>query len=145
MSITRIAEHRTPVRFLAAVALVGLLGSASAPALSEDRAEAIDATEARDFPQAIFDRIIAKITYQTTFQHVSPRGIVRWSPRTIKLIEFVKAASPTYPDTELYAMRYTVWVFNEKETLAGSRNHLSGRGGAPERCLFRAECRVLAG
>jgi hypothetical protein len=78
----------------------------------------LNTTAAREFPQAIFDRITAKITYQTTFQHVSPGGIVRWSPRTIKLIEFVKAASPTYPDTELYAMRYAVRVLSDKQTLA---------------------------
>lgn len=77
-----------------------------------------DATAAREIPPAIFERIAAKITAQTTFQQFGPEGVLRWWPRTIKLVEFVKAPSPTYPDTYLYAMRYLVSVLSDKETLA---------------------------
>ncbi|MEX0853812.1 MAG: hypothetical protein WD036_11105 [Bauldia sp.] len=77
-----------------------------------------NAAAAREFPQAIFDKIAAKITYQTTFQQVSPVGLIRWSTRTMKLVDFVKAPSQTYQDTYLYAMRYVVSVISEKDTLA---------------------------
>ena len=36
----------------------------------------------------------------------------------IKLVEFVKAPSPTYPDTYLYAMRYVVSVLSDENSLA---------------------------
>jgi hypothetical protein len=77
-----------------------------------------NATAAREFPQAIFDGVNAKIAHQTTFQQLSPNGLVRWWPRTIKLVDFVKAASPTYRDTYLYAMRFVVAVISDKESLA---------------------------
>jgi hypothetical protein len=70
-----------------------------------------------DLPQEIVDRITARIAFQTTFVQFSPKGVVRWSPRTVQLIEFVKAPSPSYPDTYLYAMRYMVSVLSEKESL----------------------------
>jgi hypothetical protein len=73
---------------------------------------------AREFPQAIYDRIAAKITAQTTFQQFSTDEVVRWWPRTIKLVEFVKAPSPTYPGAYLYAMRYAVSVLSERESFA---------------------------
>ena len=79
---------------------------------------AFNAAAAREFPEAIFDKITAKITHQTTFQQFSPDGLIRWWTRTIKLVDFVKAPSPTYPDTYLYAMRYAVAVISEKDTLA---------------------------
>jgi hypothetical protein len=44
--------------------------------------------------------------------------LIRWWPRAIKLIEFVKTPSPTFADTYLYAMRYEVTVLSEKEVLA---------------------------
>lgn len=72
---------------------------------------------AGEFPQAVFETITAKITQQTTFQQLSPDGLIRWWPRTIKLVDFVKAPSQTYEDTYLYAMRYVVWVLSEKESL----------------------------
>ena len=78
----------------------------------------LDATAAREFPKTIFDRIAAKITYQTTFEQPSPNGLIRWWSRTIKLVEFVKAPSPTYPDTYLYAMRYVVSVLSDQNSLA---------------------------
>ena len=73
---------------------------------------------ARDFPQTIYDKITAKITYETTFAQFSPNGLIRWWTRTIKLIDFVKAPSPTYEDTYLYAMRYVVSVISDKDSLA---------------------------
>ena len=78
----------------------------------------LNATVVREFPPAIFERIAAKITAQTTFQQLGPEGVLRWWPRTIKLVEFVKATSPTYPDTHLYAMRYAVSVLSERESFA---------------------------
>ena len=77
-----------------------------------------DATAAREFPQAIFDRITEKITHQTTFEQLSPSGLTRWWTRTIKLVEFVKASSKTYRNTYLYAMRYAISVLNDKDSLA---------------------------
>ena len=77
-----------------------------------------DEAAARDFPQAIFDKITAKITYLTTFVQFSPEGLVRWSTRTLELLDFVKAPSPTYPDTYLFAMRYVVSVISTKDSLA---------------------------
>jgi hypothetical protein len=73
---------------------------------------------AKDFPQTIYDKITAKITYETTFAQFSPNGLIRWWTRTIKLIDFVKAPSPTYEDTYLYAMRYVVSVISDKDSLA---------------------------
>jgi hypothetical protein len=76
-----------------------------------------NASAVREFPQAIFDKITAKISYQTTFEQFSPSGLIRWWPRTIKLVDFVKAPSTTYPDTNLFAMRYVVSVISEKVSL----------------------------
>ena len=93
----------------------------SSPAFARDvkvPVPVFDATAARDFPQAIYDKIAARITYQTTFEQFRPDGLVRWSTRTLKLADFVKARSPTYPDTYLYAMRYVVTVVSEKDSLA---------------------------
>ena len=78
----------------------------------------LDATAAREFPKAVFDSIAGKITYQTTFDQLGPNGLIRWWTRTIKLVEFVKAPSQTYPDTYLYAMRYVVSVLSDKDSLA---------------------------
>ena len=77
-----------------------------------------DAAAAKAFPQAIFDKIAAKITFQTTFQQLGPEGIDRWWTRTIKLIDFVKSPSQTDQDTYLYAMRYVVSVLGDKDSLA---------------------------
>lgn len=70
------------------------------------------------FPRAIYDEITERIAHQTTFQQINPEGLMRWSTRTIKLVDFVKAPSPTYPDTYLYAMRYVVSVISEEHSLA---------------------------
>lgn len=78
----------------------------------------LDAIAAREFPQAIFDRIGERITSQTTFQQLSPKGIVRWWTRSIKLVEFVKAPSMTYQNTFLYAMRYRISVLPDGDSLA---------------------------
>jgi hypothetical protein len=78
----------------------------------------LDATAAQEFPPAIYDKIIGRITYQTTFQQLGPNGLIRWWPRTIKLVEFVKAPSQTYRNTRLYAMRYVVSVLSDKDSLA---------------------------
>ena len=74
-------------------------------------------TAVPEFPQAIFDKITANITHQTTFEQQSPDGLIRWWTRTIKLVDFVKAASPTYRATYLYAMRFVVAVISDKDTL----------------------------
>ena len=73
---------------------------------------------ARDFPQTIYNKITAKITYNTTFEQFSSSGLIRWWTRTIKLVDFVRAPSPTYEDTYLYAMRYVVSVISDKDSLA---------------------------
>lgn len=78
----------------------------------------LDANAAVAFPQAIFDKITGMITDRTTFEQLGPNGLIRWWPRTIKLVEFVKAPSPTYPDTYLYAMRYVVSVLSDEDSLA---------------------------
>jgi hypothetical protein len=78
----------------------------------------LDADAARAFPQEVFDRIIDKITYLTTFAQVGANGVIRWGPRTIRLVEFVKAPSQTYPDTDLYAMRYEVSVSKDDDPVA---------------------------
>jgi hypothetical protein len=78
----------------------------------------LDAAAARAFPQAVFDKVVAKITAQATLMQMTPAGLVRWQPRTITLVVFVKAPSQTYADTYLYAMRYAVAVLSEKDTLA---------------------------
>jgi hypothetical protein len=77
-----------------------------------------DAAAAKAFPQAIFDKIEAKITFQTTFQQLGPEGIDRWWTRTIKLVDFVKSPSQTDQDTYLYAMRYVVSVLSDKDSLS---------------------------
>lgn len=73
---------------------------------------------AKDFPKAIYDKITDKITRETTFEQFSPSGLIRWWTRTIKLVDFVKAPSPTYKDTYLYAMRYLVSVISDKDSFA---------------------------
>ena len=91
--------------------LVALAAAASQPAFAREvkvPAPTLDAAAAQEFPQAIFDIIIGKITEQTSFTELAPGGPVQWSPDSINLAEFVKAPSQTYPDTYLYAMRYLV-------------------------------------
>ena len=66
----------------------------------------------------IYNKIRAKIVSRTTFVQVSPEGLVRWSTRTLKLVDFVKAPSRTFADTYLFAMRYVVSIMNEKDPLA---------------------------
>ncbi len=77
-----------------------------------------DAAAVREFPRAIFDRITEKITHQTTFEQLSPNGLIRWWTRTIKLVDFVKTPSRTYDDTYLFAMRYVISVLSDEDTLA---------------------------
>ena len=97
--------------------VIGLASSASARDVKVPEL-IFDEAAAREFPQAIYDKITAKITYQKKFAQVSPDGLVSWSTRTLKLVDFVKAPSPTYPNTYLYAMRYVVSVISEKDSLA---------------------------
>ena len=78
----------------------------------------IDEAAMKAFPQEVFDSVTAKITQQTSFQKVGPEGIVRWQPRTIQLVVFVKSPSHIHADAGLYAMRYLVSVLSEKESLA---------------------------
>jgi hypothetical protein len=73
---------------------------------------------ASDHGGRVVDKIRAKIVSQTTFAQVGPEGLVRWSTRTLKLVDFVKAPSRTYPDTYLFAMRYLVSVMNDRDPLA---------------------------
>jgi hypothetical protein len=77
----------------------------------------IDAAAMKAFPQEVFDSITATITQQTSFQKVGPEGLVRWQPRTIQLVVFVKSPSHTDANAVLYAMRYLVSVLSEKESL----------------------------
>ncbi len=41
-----------------------------------------NAAAVREFPRAIFSRITEKITHQTTFEQLSPNGLIRWWTRT---------------------------------------------------------------
>jgi hypothetical protein len=104
-------------RCLLAFIAIGLATSAFARDLKVPDAT-FDEAAARDFPQMIYDKIRAKIVSQTTFAQVGPEGLVRWSTRTLKLVDFVKAPSRTYPDTYLFAMRYLVSVMNDRDPLA---------------------------
>jgi hypothetical protein len=78
----------------------------------------LNAGTAGEFPRAVFEKITTKIARQTTFRELSPDGFIRWSPQTVRLVEFVKAPSPTYSDTYLYAMRYIVSVISDRPSLA---------------------------
>ena len=78
----------------------------------------LDTAAVREFPTAIFTKITERISYQTTFAQLGPNGLIRWWPRTIKLVEFVKAPSQTYANTYLYAMRYVVAVLSDNDSLA---------------------------
>jgi hypothetical protein len=91
--------------------------SLASVAFAGDVQPIFDEAAAREFPQAIYDKISSKIARQTTFVQVSPDGLVRWSTRTLELVDFVKAPSPTYRDTYLFAMRYVVSVFSEMDSL----------------------------
>jgi hypothetical protein len=75
------------------------------------------AKAATEVPAASLNLIEARIATYMTFQQFSPTGVVRWSPRTIELVEYVKATSPTRPETYLYAFRYIVSVLTDKESL----------------------------
>ena len=94
-----------------------VIGFASA-ALAGDIRAVLDQAAAKEVPSAIYDKISSRIARQTTFVQMSPEGLVRWSTRTLKLVEFVKAPSPTYPGTHLYAMRYVVSVSTEMDALS---------------------------
>jgi hypothetical protein len=107
----------SPARCLLVLLAVGLVSPAFAREVKVP-GPVLDANAAREFPQAIFDKISERITYQTTFEQLDPNGLIRWWPRTIKLVEFVKAPSQSYPDTYLYAMRYVVSVLSDKDSLA---------------------------
>lgn len=87
------------------------------PALAGDPVPGLDAAAVAAFPAPIFERIVERITTQTTFQQFGPKGIVRWAPRTIELIEFVGVPSPSFPRTYLYAMRYVVSVLGAEQSL----------------------------
>jgi hypothetical protein len=89
------------------IALVLLVVSSAAQA-ADDR---------KDIPKAIYDAIDAKITFQTTFVQFTEKEAVRWQPRSIDITTFVKAPSPTYKDTYLYAMIYKVVVTSDKVSL----------------------------
>jgi len=75
------------------------------------------ADDRQEIPQAIYDDISAKIVHQTTFMQFTPKEAVRWSPRAIDIIKFVKAPSPTYEDTYLYALIYKVTVTSDTVTI----------------------------
>ena len=62
--------------------------------------------------------IESRIAAFTTFQQITPAGLVRWSPRAIELVEYVKVVSPTKADTYLYALRYVVSVLDQNRSLA---------------------------
>jgi hypothetical protein len=100
-----------------ALLMIGLASSALARDVKVPE-PIFNSAAARDFPQAIYNKITAKITYETTFEQFSPSGLIRWWTRTIKLVDFVRAPSPTYEDTYLYAMRYVVSVISDKDSLA---------------------------
>ena len=91
--------------------------SLASVAFAGDVQAIFDEAAAREFPQAVYDKISSKIARQTTFVQVSPDGLVRWSTRTLELVDFVKAQSPTYRGTYLFAMRYVVSVFSERDSL----------------------------
>ena len=84
----------------------------------------IDNAAVKAFPQEVFEHVTAKITQQTTVQRIGPDGLVRWQPRTIRLVVFVKAPSHTYADTYLYAMRYAVAVLSEADGSEAAPFHL---------------------
>jgi hypothetical protein len=69
-------------------------------------------------PGECLQLIESRIAAFTTFQQITPAGLVRWSPRAIELAEFVKVASPTKADTYLYALRYVVSVLDQNRSLA---------------------------
>jgi hypothetical protein len=64
-------------------------------------------------PAESLQLIESRIASYTTFQQLSPAGIVRWSPRAIELVHFVKVPSPTRPEAFLFALQYVVSVLNE--------------------------------
>src|SRR5689334_9943548 len=74
--------------------LAFLAASPASSAFAGDLEPIFNEVVVRDFPQAIYDKIRSKIVHQTTFVQVSPAGLVRFSARTIKLVDFVKALSP---------------------------------------------------
>ena len=86
------------------VTAIGLVLATSA--LADDR---------RDVPQEIYNKSHDKITYQTSFLEFTSSGAVRWFPRAIDLVTFVKSPSHDEPDTALYAMIYKVEVGAEDE------------------------------
>lgn len=77
----------------------------------------LDEAAAAEFPQPIFDDIADRITHQTSFAEIGPDGMIRWWPKTIELVAFVKSPSPDDPDTGLIAMRYEVTVLSEEHSL----------------------------
>jgi hypothetical protein len=121
-------KSRDRIRLVAAAALAAFACALPASARNVEVREPIfNKAAAAAFPQAIFDEIVARITYQTTFQQIGPKGLVRWWTRTVELADFVESRSHTDPDTYLYAMRYLVSVLSDRDTLS----------------LFRTSCQVV--
>ena len=121
-------NSRGRIRLVAAAALAAFACALPASARDLKVPEPIfNEAAAAAFPQAIFDEIVAEITYQTTFQQINQKGLVRWWTRTIELADFVESPSHTDPDSYLFAMRYLVSVLSDRDTLS----------------LFRTSCQVV--
>jgi hypothetical protein len=97
-----------------ATASMGSLSSASAAELSDPTFESL----VYSVPAVIRDQIENEITVATSFSQAASDDTTHWAPRSIVLIEIVKAPSPTLPDTYLYAFRYVVSVLNRGNELA---------------------------
>ena len=69
-------------------------------------------------PRSIFTLIEARIAKQTSFAQLTRNGIVRWSARAVALIELVAVPSPSFPDTDVFAMRYSVSVLSDDRSVA---------------------------
>ena len=96
----------------AALAIAAFLGT---PVFAQSDFAAMAEAE---LPAESLELIQSRIAAYTTFQQLSPDGIVRWSPRAIELVHFVKVASPSKADTWLYALQYVVSVLDQGHSLA---------------------------
>jgi hypothetical protein len=109
---TRLDGGGTGVGLYLSVA-VAVLTLSTNPCHAGSSPESLNAAVVSDLPQTVLDTITSKVAAQTTLVELGPTGIVRWSARAIRLVEFVKVRSPTDPDVYLFAMRYAVSVMRD--------------------------------
>jgi hypothetical protein len=102
----------------AAIVLHVAITTFAGPAASAEALEGPIPSSPMPLPRSVLASIEARIAKQTSFAQLTSNGIVRWSARAVTLIELVAVPSPSFPDTDVFAMRYSVSVLSDDLPLA---------------------------